>query len=443
MKFSLDQYFEEGKKKGFDVYQITLSYQSEETVNVVNQDVESQTIGRTTSIGGRALLDGKVGVFSTDNITDNTPVLMSERIYESAKYGKEEEKENFYDGDAKYKKAATVLKEYIPASLKKLRDLALELSFFAKSLDKRIEKVLVNLTQQESESRKVNNLGLDCKSKMKCYTGVVYLFTIDEKGEHLSGAQFFSSFKDLNELREKGINASYKALREATDFFGIGPCKSKEYKVVLSSNSVSALLGDFVSHISAKRVMQHTSLFENKLNTKIASSAFTLKHTPHVTSVSASPYDAEGVPSTDFTLIDKGVLKTYLHSLETARHFNEKPNGCGSGNGNADAIVLSVKPGDYSQEELFHKVKNGLYITDISGLNSGLDGVSLNFSLPCKGYLIKDGELDKPVNTIIMAGNLVDLFNNISYVGSDVDTLFQGSIITPSIAFNKLNISGK
>ena len=94
-----------------------------------------------------------------------------------------------------------------------------------------------------------------------------------------------------------------------------------------------------------------------------------------------------------------------------------------------------------SKEDLFAKIKNGLYINDVSGLNSGIDSTSLNFSLPCQGYVIKDGKKDKAVSMIIMAGNLLDLFNDVSYIGSDVYD--DSSIITPSIAVKKLQVSGK
>lgn len=441
MKNSLNKYFQKGYEKGFEVYQISNSNSKELSVTVINDDVETQTIGDSSAILGLALLNGKVGRFSTDAIDKNTPQLLADNIAESALYGKEEVKENFFDGKAKYKKAKTCLKEFKPADLHELRSLGLELSKYIRGLDKRITHAEINLSMDCGENHLANSLGLKCKKQTKVFLGSIYVIASDTDGEHRSGSCMFCSFKNLEELKAKSMKEIPTAIANAVDFFKSGPVKGKTYKAVLAPGVVSALLAFFISHLQAKLVQQHLSIFENKLGEKIASRALTIKHTPHITSISASPYDTEGVPTQDFVVIDKGVLKTYFYSLETARYFKTESNGCASGNGNSSPFILTMKPGKYSKEDLFAKIKNGLYINDVSGLNSGIDSTSLNFSLPCQGYVIKDGKKDKAVSMIIMAGNLLDLFNDVSYIGSDVYD--DSSIITPSIAVKKLQVSGK
>ena len=342
---------------------------------------------------------------------------------------------------AKYKKAKTALKEFKPADLHELRSLGLELSKYIRSLDKRIIQAEVGISMQCGDSHLANTLGLKCDKQVKVFIGGASIIASDTDGEHRSGSTMFISFKSLDDLKEKALKKLPIAVSDAVDFFKSGPVKGKTYKAVLAPSVAAALLSFFTSQLQAKLVKQHLSIFENKIDQQIASKSLTIKHTPHVTNASASSFDTEGVPTQDFTVIDKGVLKTYFYSLETARYFNTKSNGCACGNGNSAPLILSVKPGKYSKEDLFAKIKNGLYINDVSGLNSGIDSTSLNFSLPCQGYLIKDGKKDKAVSMIIMAGNLLDLFNNISYVGSDVYD--DSSIITPSIAVKKLAVSGK
>ncbi len=441
MKLSLKKYFEKGNEKGFEVYQISNSNTKELSVIVINDDVENQTIGDQSNILGRALLNGRIGRFSTDAIDKNTAQLLADNIAESALYGKEEVKENFFDGKAKYKKAKTALKEFKPADLHELRSLGLELSKYIRSLDKRIIQAEVGISMQCGDSHLANTLGLKCDKQVKVFIGGASIIASDTDGEHRSGSTMFISFKSLDDLKEKALKKLPIAVSDAVDFFKSGPVKGKTYKAVLAPSVAAALLSFFTSQLQAKLVKQHLSIFENKIDQQIASKSLTIKHTPHVTNASASSFDTEGVPTQDFTVIDKGVLKTYFYSLETARYFNTKSNGCACGNGNSAPLILSVKPGKYSKEDLFAKIKNGLYINDVSGLNSGIDSTSLNFSLPCQGYLIKDGKKDKAVSMIIMAGNLLDLFNNISYVGSDVYD--DSSIITPSIAVKKLAVSGK
>ena len=100
MKNSLKKKKKKGYEKGFEVYQISNSNSKELSVTVINDDVETQTIGDSSAILGLALLNGKVGRFSTDAIDKNAPQLLADNIAESALYGKEEVEENFFDGKA-------------------------------------------------------------------------------------------------------------------------------------------------------------------------------------------------------------------------------------------------------------------------------------------------------------------------------------------------------
>ena len=441
MKIDTKKYLQAGIDKGFDVYQISYGHSTDTSVCLIDGEIENQTIGEVSSISAKGLLNGKIGFFATDAIDKDTPSLLADNAYESALYGKEESADNFFDGKAKYKKAKTSLKEFKSATLHDLRKLSLELYQYAKKQDSKITQVEINLSLENGSRRLINNLGLDCKTEMKTFCGGINIIATDTDGEHRSGGAFFYSFKSLDDLKEKALIKINDAVHAAVDFFKSGPTKGKNYKVVLSPNVVSALLSFYVSQLSAKLVKQHLSVFEGKLSEQITSKVLTIKHTPHISCLSATPFDSEGVPTQDFTLIDKGVLKTYFYSLETAHHFNVEPNGCASGNGGASPIALSVKAGKYSLEKLFEKASDGIYINDVSGLNSGIDATSLNFSLPCQGYLIKDGKKDKAISMIIMAGNLLDLFNNVKAVGSDLHV--GTGFVTPSLLVKKLAISGK
>lgn len=441
MRIDPKKYFEAASDKNFSVYQVTYSSENSLSVDVVNGEVENQNIGESSTISGRAILNGKVGSFGTDAVDKNAPKLLADSIYQSALYGKEETIDNFFDGKAKYKKAKTCLKEYVKPTLTQQRELALELYREIKKQDERVTYVEVQVDSGEVASLKANTLGLNCKEQEKLLSASMSVVAEDEDKESRSGFKSVFSFKNLEDLKNKAIAVIPDVVHSAVDFFKSKPVESKDYKVVFSPEVVASLLSFYISQLSAKSVMQHLSIFEDKLGEKVTSSLLTIKHTPHITALGAGSYDAEGYPTQDFTVIDKGILKTYFHSLETARHFKVVPNGCGAGNGQASPSVLTIKPGRYSKEDLFKKAKNGLYINDVSGLNSGIDGTSLQFSLPCQGYVIEDGKLSKATSMIIMAGSLVDLFNNVTAVGSDTREGY--SINTPSLLVSKVAVSGK
>ena len=101
-----------------------------------------------------------------------------------------------------------------------------------------------------------------------------------------------------------------------------------------------------------------------------------------------------------------------------------------------------MKPGKKSQEELFKEIGNGVYITDVSGLHAGLNSRTGNFSLQSTGFLVKDGKVDHPLDIITVSGNLVNLFNSITYVGNDSKEFISASNC-PSVLVSKLVVSGK
>ena len=101
-----------------------------------------------------------------------------------------------------------------------------------------------------------------------------------------------------------------------------------------------------------------------------------------------------------------------------------------------------LKPGKKSKEQLYEEVGDGVLITDVSGLHAGLNAQSGNFSLQSTGYLIKNGKRDRALDIITVSGNLLELFNQVLEVGSDLDVSPRG-VAAPSILIKEITVSGK
>jgi PmbA protein len=87
-------------------------------------------------------------------------------------------------------------------------------------------------------------------------------------------------------------------------------------------------------------------------------------------------------------------------------------------------------------------VKDGIYLTEVTGLHAGMNPTSGDFSLQANGFIIKDGKIDSPLNLITVAGNLVDLFENVTSVGKDQELQLSGYTTSPIVVKN-LAISGE
>ncbi len=439
MKIDAHKYIDCGAKKGLTPYVLTYEDETEISVSVLDGKVENQTIGSSQSVAGTALFNGRVGSFRTDAVDENAPSLLADNIYESAQYGRERKAETFYPGGKEYQPADINDPDCKEATLTQLRELAFRLYEKAKNIDPRVTHVETGVGYAKSHSEIHSSHDFGAGEDQSVYSGFVSI-VVEEDGEPRSGWKTFHSFEGIEELESKGNNAVPEAFHDAADFLHSPQIASGTYKAVLARSVFAFLLETELSHLSAKKVHKHLSIFEGKAGEEILSPALSIDHTPHVRSLDSTSFDRDGVPTSDFPVIENGVLRNYFYSYESALEEGVEPNGCGVGNGNDAPYVLSVKPGEKSLDELFEEMGDGIYITDISGTNAGIDDQTLNFSLPCQGYIVKNGKKDSAFSMVLIAGNLKDLFLNVLDLSNE--SKYVSSSFVPYALIGSISVSG-
>jgi PmbA protein len=157
---------------------------------------------------------------------------------------------------------------------------------------------------------------------------------------------------------------------------------------------------------------------------------------PHVTLVDdptmpeafgAASHDAEGVPTRRLELIAAGRLDAFLHNVYTAhktaggvittgsavRAGFKSPPGVG-------ARALFLVPGDRSPDEIMASVSHALYVQTVSGLHSGTNVVSGDFSVGAEGLMVRDGAFAEPVREVTIASTIQRMLHDIVHVGNDL-----------------------
>ena len=157
-------------------------------------------------------------------------------------------------------------------------------------------------------------------------------------------------------------------------------------------------------------------------------------------------FDDEGVACRKKTLVEQGVLKTYLHNLKSAKLMNAVSTGNGFKAGYASNVGIApsnlyIENGNTSVEDMIASMKEGIIVTEITGLHAGLNAMTGEFSLQSQGWYVKDGKKLRPVNLITIAGNFLDAMKDIAMLGND-GKLNASSIGSPSILFTSLSVSG-
>ena len=156
-----------------------------------------------------------------------------------------------------------------------------------------------------------------------------------------------------------------------------------------------------------------------------------------------SPFDGEGIPTRRTVVIDRGVLKSYLLNSYTARKLGLVTTGNAArglaGNPGIGPGNYFLQPGTKSPKEIIAGIDEGLYITEFLGF--GVNLVTGDYSRGASGLWISRGELTYPVEEITVAGNLKEMFSNITEIGNDLE--FRGSVAAPTIRIDDLTIAGQ
>lgn len=226
----------------------------------------------------------------------------------------------------------------------------------------------------------------------------------------------------------------------------LGGRKPKSQKVpvvvdpLVSRSFVSMLFGA----ASGRSVYRKSSFLIDRVGQEIASPLITIVDDAVIPDGPASrPFDAEGVKSAPMTLVEKGVLKSYVCDAYAARRLGLKPTGHAArgyqsmpGVGSTN---LYMKAGSGDPKGMIKSVKNGLYLKALFG--QGVNYVTGDISRGAAGFWIENGEVTYPVQEMTLAGNALDILKNISAVGNDLSFRFGGTA-APTLLINEMTVGG-
>lgn len=435
-----DYFFSLAKQKGIEECELKIAESYSLSFSLFHSEMDDYQVSNGYSIIARGLINGKFGTASCDVWNKEKAEFLVDEIVKNAKVIEDEDPMFIYKGDAKYKKINTYNKELFDIPAEKKVEKLFELEKLIKAGDKITEVESVSYSETRSTNTLLNSHGLKLSQRSNYY--FIYGGAVAKDGEQVKTGYDFLFSNNFNDINVKEL--ADKIIKETTAQLGGEPCASGNYPVVLDRSCVASLLGAYLSSVDAEEVQKHTSLFEGKLNTKVASSKVTIEDRPLQRSLFARGFDDEGVATYNKPIIKRGVLMTYLYNLTTAAKDGVKSTGNGFGGSKigTSPVFVYMKPGKKSLEELFIEVNNGVYITDLQGLHAGLDPQTGNFSLQSTGFLIKDGKKDRPLDIITVSGNLMKLFKDIKTLGSDSKT-FISAVSCPSVIVKKLSIGGK
>jgi PmbA protein len=242
-------------------------------------------------------------------------------------------------------------------------------------------------------------------------------------------------------------HAAVDAIERATRMIGATKVKSGRGVVVLDSRVTSTLLSIISSALSGEAVTKGRSIFAGRVGEEVACSLVTLVDDPtDARAFGASTHDAEGLACRRNALIDAGVLRGFVFDTTAARRAGTVSTASAVRGGyattpGAGCRALLLSPGSLDAAEILAQVGEGLFVQSVTGVHSGVNPVSGDFSVGAEGLMIRNGVLAEPVREGTIASTLQRMLQSIIHVGNDVEWL-PGVAAGQTLAIDGMVLSG-
>jgi PmbA protein len=243
-------------------------------------------------------------------------------------------------------------------------------------------------------------------------------------------------------------HAATDAIERATRMIGASKVKSGRCVVVLDSRVASTLLSVISSALSGEAVTKGRSIFAGRIGEEVACPLVTLVDDPtDERAFGASSHDAEGLACRRNVLIDAGVLRGFVFDTTAARRAGTTSTASAVRGGYATTPMagcraLLLTPGSLDGDEILSQVGEGFFVQSVTGVHSGVNPVSGDFSVGAEGLMIRNGVLAEPVREGTIASTLQRMLQEIVYVGRDVEWL-PGLAAGQTLAVDGMVLSGE
>ena len=237
-------------------------------------------------------------------------------------------------------------------------------------------------------------------------------------------------YEDLLTPKQIGESAAKLAISK------LNPKKiaSDKMDIIFDRRIAQNLLSTFASAISSSTIAKGTTFLKDSLDKKIFNDQINIVDKADIKKGNGSRYfDSEGVKIDELNLVENGILRDFLVETYSGKKINRKSNGRSSGTTN-----LYFKNGTQSFDQLINSSNKVLYINETIGRGANI--ITGDYSVGASGIMIENGKFTYPVSEITIAGNLNDMFQNIT-LADDIE--FKYSTNSPTMLIFDMTVGGK
>ena len=416
-------------------------------VRVHAGEVESLTEASGRGIGIRAWIGARTGYAYGTDLSDAGLSALAEAAVGAARVADEDESSAAPDPSGEAAEIPGLHDDGVSATeTAEVIDLAKRVERAAHDRDSRVTSVeeVVYVDEDSSAAIATSRGVTGAFGASAAYSFLQAMATEDSEVQTGLGFGVARSPRDLD-AGEIGAEAGH----EASSMLGATKPESRTCPVVLSDRVAASFAGFVGGAVSADEVQRGRSPFADRLGDELASPALQIADDgTDPGGLSSAPFDGEGTPRGRTPLLGEGKLLAYLHDTYTARRGGAASTGNAARASYRSAPSVSpsnlmIEPGELSLQELLEQAGDGVYITEVAGLHSGVNPVTGRYSVGATGKAIRGGALAEPLREFTIAGDLLSMLAAAQAVGSQARWVpFGGSVHSAPILVSEMAIGG-
>ena len=256
-----------------------------------------------------------------------------------------------------------------------------------------------------------------------------------ERDYEFSAAVYAGDLADASEIGRSAGERAVKRLRPRK-------VASQKVPIVFDPRVARGMLGHLVGAINGAAIARGTSFLKDKLGQQVMARGLTVTDDPHrARGLRSRPFDGEGIAGRRRDIVADGVLTTWVLDLRSARQLGLKSTGhAGRGTSSPPSpgpTNLFLAAGSVTRDALIGDIDQGFYVTELIGF--GVNGITGDYSRGAAGFWIENGALAYPVSEVTIAGNLKDMFLNLT-PASDLE--FRYGVDAPTLRIDGMTVAG-
>ena len=395
-------------------------------VRVYQGDVEHFVSARSEGIGIRVIRDGRTGFAYAGTLGNDAVAEVLAEARANVEFGTVDEWAGLAEPDGVPTTEQQLWNDELAAFPTDAKiDLAKELEKRTSGMDPRVRIDDSNYADAYAETAVATTTGIRQSGRENgCYVSVS---TLADDGDETQTGFGFSVGRSPTEFDLE--KAARDGADRATRLLGATKPPSKRLTVVLDPFVTAQFLGIISSTLNGEAVVKGRSLFRGRLDEDVASPIVSLVDDPTDNrAYTATDVDGEGLAARRNVLIEGGTLRRFVHSSYSARRAGTSSTGNAvragfKGTPGVGCLALQLAPGTRTQEQLIADIDDGLLVQSVTGIHSGVNPISGDFSTGAAGLLITNGEVGAPVREFTIASTLQRMLLDIVEIGGDVDWL--------------------